>query len=86
MRSGIVTGSVWATRRVPRIPGGAFLTIEVDDGSTLIALDTLGSGVGERVLVTEGSSAAAFFDGDRPPIDALVIGSIDEAPAPADAS
>ena len=38
----------------------------------------LGSGVGERVLVAQGSVAAAWFPGKPPPIDALIIGSIDE--------
>jgi ethanolamine utilization protein EutN len=38
----------------------------------------LGSGVGERVLVAQGSVAAAWFPGKAPPIDALIIGSIDE--------
>lgn len=84
MRRGKVTGSVWATRRLPGVPPGAFLTVDMGDGLTLIAFDTLGSGIGENVLVTQGSSAAAAFEGSKPPIDALIIGSIDEAPASAD--
>ena len=50
------------------------------DGTTsrLIAFDVLGSGVGESVLVATGSVAAAWFPGTAPPIDALIIGSIDE--------
>ena len=35
-------------------------------------------GVGERVLVAQGSVAAAWFPGKPPPVDALIIGSIDE--------
>jgi ethanolamine utilization protein EutN len=80
-----VTGSVWATRRIDNIPHGAFLEVEVDGGSTLVAFDVLGSGVGERVLVATGSVASGWFE-SHPPIDALIIGSIDEpsnAPAPA---
>jgi ethanolamine utilization protein EutN len=42
-----------------------------------VAFDVLGSGVGERVLVAQGSVAAAWFPGKPPPIDALIIGSID---------
>jgi ethanolamine utilization protein EutN len=34
--------------------------------------------VGERVLVAQGSVPAAWFPGKAPPIDALIIGSIDE--------
>jgi ethanolamine utilization protein EutN len=75
-----VTGSVWATRRVESIPRGAFLEVEGDDGARLIAFDVLGSGVGERVLVATGSVASGWFAPEHPPIDALIIGSLDEVP------
>ena len=73
-----VTGSVWATRRVEKIPHGAFLEVEVEGGGRMVAFDVLGSGVGERVLVATGSVASGWFGEERPPIDALIIGSIDE--------
>ncbi len=74
-----VIGNVWATKRLPEIPNGAFLEVEVEPGEAhLIAFDVLGSGVGEAVLVATGSVAAAWFPGVAPPIDALIIGSIDE--------
>jgi ethanolamine utilization protein EutN len=73
-----VTGQVWSTRRVEGVPAGAFLEVEVDgSGSRLIAFDVLGSGVGEQVLITQGSVAASWFTGTPPPVDALIIGSID---------
>jgi ethanolamine utilization protein EutN len=72
-----VTGSVWATRRVNALPSGALLELRTDDGATLIAFDVLGSGVGERVLVATGSVASGYF-GEHPPLDALIIGSLDE--------
>ena len=74
-----VTGSVWATRRLDALPNGAFLEVRTDDGATLIAFDVLGSGVGERVLVATGSVASGFFDPEHPPLDALIIGSLDES-------
>jgi ethanolamine utilization protein EutN len=73
-----VTGAVWATKRVDRIPNGAFLEVEMDGGGRVVAFDVLGSGVGERVLVATGSVASSWLGGDHPPIDALIIGSIDE--------
>lgn len=80
MIQGVVTGNVWSTKRVSDIPGGAFLEVRVEDsGSTLVAFDVLGSGIGERVLIAQGSVAASWFPGTPPPIDALIIGSIDEA-------
>jgi ethanolamine utilization protein EutN len=76
-----VIGNVWATRRLEGLPsGGAFLEVEVEDsGARLVAFDVLGSGAGERVLVATGSVAAAWFPGKPPPLDALIIGSIDPA-------
>jgi len=81
MLTAMVIGSVWATRRLAELPNGAFLEVEAEGtGQRLIAFDVLGSGVGERVLVTQGSVAAAWFAGKPPPVDALIIGSIDPDP------
>jgi microcompartment protein CcmK/EutM len=73
-----VQGSVWATRRLDALPNGAFLEVQTDDGATLIAFDVLGSGVGERVLIATGSVASGHFAPEHPPLDALIIGSLDE--------
>ena len=77
-----VIGNVWATRRLDEVPGGALLEVQVEtdegDGARLVALDVLGCGVGEQVLVVTGSVAASWFEGRPPPVDALVIGSVDE--------
>jgi ethanolamine utilization protein EutN len=82
MLTATVIGSVWATRRLAELPNGAFLEVEAEGtGQRLIAFDVLGSGVGERVLITQGSVAAAWFSGKPPPVDALIIGSIDPKPA-----
>jgi len=80
MQQGTVTGAIWSTRRIGKIPGGALLDVELDHGEGhLVAFDVLGTGVGERVIVVRGSVAADWFDEEaRPPIDALVIGAIDE--------
>ena len=81
MLAATVIGNVWATRRLAELPNGAFLEVEVDGtGTRLVAFDVLGSGVGEHVLVATGSVAAAWFPGKPPPLDALIIGSIDPAP------
>jgi ethanolamine utilization protein EutN len=86
MLTATVIGSVWATRRLAGLPHGAFLEVEAEAGNgqrgqRLIAFDVLGSGVGERVLIAQGSVAAAWFAGKPPPVDALIIGSIDPRPA-----
>ena len=73
-----VTGSVWSTRRVDSLPSGALLEVRTDDGATLIAFDVLGTGIGEHVLIATGSVASGYFAPEHPPLDALIIGSIDE--------
>ena len=79
----LVLGASAAEREVVTVeglPNGAFLEVEVEGGgSRLVAFDVLGSGLGERVLVATGSVAAAHFPTPHPPLDALVIGSIDES-------
>lgn len=83
MLRGVVTGNVWSTKRLDGLPNGAFLEVEAEDSTArLIAFDVLGSGIGERVLVAQGSVAAAWFPGSPPPVDALIIGSIDSVAEP----
>jgi ethanolamine utilization protein EutN len=78
-----VTGTVWATRRLSEIPNGAFLEVRAADSQTaFVAFDVLGSGIGEEVLVVQGSVASAWFGDSHPPVDALIIGSVDPQPSP----
>jgi ethanolamine utilization protein EutN len=78
MVTGRVVGNVWSTRRIAELPAGALLEVVVDgDGERIVALDVLGSGVGERVLVTRGAAAASWF-ATSAPVDALIVGSVDE--------
>jgi ethanolamine utilization protein EutN len=78
-----VTGHVWATRRLSEIPNGAFLEVRADGSeAVIVAFDVLGSGVGEEVLVVQGSVASAWFADSHPPVDALIIGSVDPTTTP----
>ena len=78
MLQAIVVGNVWSTKRIDGLPSGAFLEVEVAGSrDRLVAFDVLGSGRGERVLIAQGSVASGWLP-DRPPVDALIIGSIDE--------
>lgn len=78
MIRGRVIGRVWSTKRVDSLPQGALIEVEVQGGARLIAFDPLGCGDGEEVLVTQGSVAAGYFEGVKVPVDALILGSIDE--------
>jgi ethanolamine utilization protein EutN len=74
-----VTGRIWSTKKIAQVPAGSILEVIVDESkSRLLAFDPLGCGEGEKVMVATGSVAAAWFPGKPPPIDALIIGSIDE--------
>ena len=78
MLKGRVKGRYWSTRRLPTLPQGALLEVEMENGLRLIAYDPLGCAEGELVLVTTGSVAARYFDKVKAPIDALIVGSLDE--------
>jgi ethanolamine utilization protein EutN len=81
MKTGIVIGKVWATKRLNELPGGALLEIGLEEegpGERIIAYDPLGAGDGERVLVTTGSVARGWFKDGKAVVDALIIGILDE--------
>lgn len=85
MKTGIVIGKVWATKRLGELPGGALLEITVEEegpGERIVAYDPLGAGAGERVLVTTGSVARGWFKDGKAVVDALVIGILDEPRSP----
>lgn len=80
MLKATVTGRIWSTKKLGEMPSGTILEVVVDDTSSkLLAFDPLGCGEGEKVIVATGSVAASWFPGKSPPIDALIVGSIDES-------
>ena len=86
MKTGMVIGKVWATKRLDELPGGALLEIALEEndglGEHVVAYDPLGAGDGERVLVTQGSVARGWFKDTKAVVDALVIGILDEPRKP----
>jgi ethanolamine utilization protein EutN len=84
-----VTGSVVATQKVQAMVGHKLLVVEpyrVDEGDrsklkttgrTFVAVDTVGAGEGEFVLITQGSSARLTPETKNLPIDAVIIGIVD---------
>jgi ethanolamine utilization protein EutN len=79
---GKVIGTVVSTRKDDSLVGYKFLIIEVQNPMTgkateaLVAVDTVGAGIGESVLIATGSAARATI-AETAPIDAAVIGIID---------
>lgn len=84
-----VTGSVVATQKVDSMTGHTLFVVEPyrlkqdsrdtlePTGRTFIAIDTIGSGQGDYVLITQGSSARLTPETKTLPIDAVIIGIVD---------
>lgn len=84
-----VTGSVVSTQKAASMVGHKLLIVEpyrLDEstrdtlrstGRTFIAVDTLGAGVDDFVLVVQGSSARLTPETAKLPVDAAVIGLVD---------
>lgn len=84
MLLGKVIGNVWATRKEDGLIGLKFLmvqpeSLEIDQPTqqALIVVDRIGAGVGDKVMVTQGTPASYIDKEKTLPIDALVIGIID---------
>lgn len=76
MRTGIVLGAVWCTRKCPALSGLTLLRVRAG-GSELIAADLVGAGTGDCVLLSCGS--AARLPQPAVPIDAAIVGILDAA-------
>lgn len=83
---GKVVGSVVATRKNERLLGSKFLIVEVypktDNKSRderLVAIDNVGAGIGELVLIATGSAARVGCGQEQAPIDAAIVGIIDDS-------
>lgn len=79
-----VIGDVVATQKAPSHEGRKILMVQplnldgTDRGDTVLALDAVDAGVGDRVLVvTEGWSAMTAVERLQSPIDMAVIGVVD---------
>ena len=86
---GKVTGSIVSTQKVDAMVGHKMLIVEPyrldgetrdgmkTTGRTFIAVDTVGAGEGEYVLVVQGSSARLTPETKNLPVDAVIIGIVD---------
>ena len=78
-----VIGEVVSTVKDPNLSGAKLLVLQPlaasgeDAGRTLVALDSVGAGVGERVFFVRGREAAFPFYPAEPPADATIVGIVD---------
>ena len=79
---GTVTGSVVSTRKNDRLVGQKLLIVRPMDGmeekGDFVAIDNVGAGIGEQVLVARGSAARIGCGLEDAPVDAAIVGIIDE--------
>ena len=85
MLIGKVTGSVVSTRKNDNLVGNKFMIVELlqgfgDDKKRIVAVDRIGAGMGEPVLVATGSSARIGIGDESAPIDAAIVGILDDLP------
>ena len=83
MIAGKVVGSIVATRKNEKLIGNKFMIVELVDSMSgkekqLIAVDNIGAGIGEYVLVAQGSAARIGCDMKDAPVDAAIVGIIDD--------
>lgn len=79
---GKVTGSVVSTRKNENLVGNKFMIVkpieEMGISHQIVAIDNVGAGIGELVLVATGSAARIGSGQDKSPVDAAIVGIIDE--------
>ena len=84
-----VTGSVVSTQKVKSMTGHKLLIVEplrvdpqtrdklLGTGRSFVVVDTVGAGLGEMVLIVQGSSARLTPETEKLPVDAAIIGIVD---------
>ena len=82
MLKGIIRGTIVSTRKQDALVGSKFMELQlIENGSLtdkfIIAIDSVGAGIGETVLVTTGSSARLALHNTSAPADAVIVGIVD---------
>ena len=82
MLRGIIRGHIVSTKKQQSLVGSKFMEVEIVKngeltGEYLIAVDSVGAGINEEVLITTGSSARLALQNTSAPCDAVIVGIID---------
>jgi microcompartment protein CcmK/EutM len=83
VQMGVVVGTVVSTRKDPELSGLKFLIVKGCDfdgkptGSSVVAADAVGAGLGEVVLYAAGSSARQTVITQNRPVDATIMAIVD---------
>ena len=82
MLVGKVVGSIVSTRKSEKLVGNKFMVVELAErmgaGNQMVAIDEIGAGIGEYVLLATGNAARVGCNQADAPIDAAIVGIIDD--------
>lgn len=84
MKIGRIIGTVVATRKDEKLTGAKLMVTQPLDiglnpkGDPIIAVDTVGAGIGELILYVTGTASRIAARKKDSPIDASIVGIIDE--------
>ncbi len=76
---GLVVGPVWGARHAQGLDGERLLIIRRSNGSRVVAVDRLGAGPGDRVLVAHGSRVRDLTVGEGAALKDVVVAIVDGA-------
>lgn len=82
MLKGIIIGHIVSTRKQDSLVGSKFMEVEILEngartGKYIVAIDSVGAGIGETVLITTGSAARLALRNTSAPADAVIVGIVD---------
>ncbi len=89
MKLAVVTGTVTGTVKDAALVGGKLLLTNIIDAddvvqeTAVVAFDTVGAGVTDKVLLVQGSAARLAENASTLPVDACVIAIVDSVTVPA---
>ena len=80
---GKAVGSIVSTRKNDKLIGNKFMIVEPvhhmkAEVNQIVAIDNVGAGIGEYVLVAQGSAARIGCGLETAPVDAAIVGIIDD--------
>ena len=78
-----VVGSVVSTCKNEKLAGYKFMIVQPIENDKLkdsffVAVDGVGAGIGEKVLIATGSAARLGIQNQEAPVDATIVGIVDE--------
>ena len=82
MLKGVIIGNIVSTRKQDALVGSKFMEVQIIRAGKLteeyiVAVDSVGAGIGETVLITTGSSARLALANKDATTDAVIVGIVD---------